>query len=204
MNIYTVTGCIAAGKSTLAKKIADFLSCKLLTEDCDSNPYLAKYYEDMRQYAYHMQMWYLNSRISQLMRNINATCVVQDQMIQAFGYIFPSMQRKEKLLSDVEYQALLATLNKFYEQDKVFSTVDETVFYLRVQQHNVPTILERIKLERGRDYESGITEEYMKCLIEAYERWFENALVASTRKVVVLDAFDSVEDNMKRVMSSLS
>ena len=204
MKIYTVTGCIAAGKTTLAERLAETLGCKLLTEDCSGNPYIARYYENMKEWAFKMQMWYLNSRISQLMLNMKERCVVQDQMIQAFGYIFPALQRKNMLLSEAEYYAILNSLNKFYEQDAIMAGSNETVFYLRVKPEDVGILVRRIRDHRGRDFEQGIEGDYLVKLIDEYEKWFANALKANTKKIVVLDAFDPILANVHRAMGSVS
>jgi len=204
MKIYTVTGCIAAGKTTFADRLSKTIGCKLLTEDCDNNPFIARYYDDMKEWAFKMQMWYLNSRISQLMKSTRELCIVQDQMIQAFGFIFPSLQKKSDILSEAEYYAILNTLDKFYEQDVILSGTMETVFYLRVKPEDVDILVMRIKDHRGRDFEQSIEKDYLVKLIAEYEGWFLNALKSTTKKVVVLDAFDPIQANIHRAMSSMS
>lgn len=188
----------------MAQRLSEAMGCKLLTEDCDNNPYIAKYYEDMKEWAFKMQMWYLNSRISQLLRNSRERCVVQDQMIQAFGFIFPALQRKNEILSEPEYYAILNALNKFYEQDAMMSVANEVVFYLRVKPEDVDVLVRRIRDHRGRDFEQGIEGDYLKKLINEYEAWFLNSLNATTKKVVVLDAFDPIQANVHKAMSTLS
>ena len=63
-----IIGNIGAGKTTLAKKLADYYNWDVLFEAVDNNPYLAAFYENMTQWSFHLQVFFLNSRFEQILK----------------------------------------------------------------------------------------------------------------------------------------
>jgi deoxyadenosine/deoxycytidine kinase len=61
-----VEGPIGAGKTSLARRIADVTGAALMLEAPDENPFLAKFYRDMPRYALPTQLFFLFQRIHQL------------------------------------------------------------------------------------------------------------------------------------------
>jgi deoxyguanosine kinase len=53
-----IEGVIGAGKTSLAKRIADVLPAKLVVEKFEENPFLAKFYEDTHRYAFQTQLFF--------------------------------------------------------------------------------------------------------------------------------------------------
>jgi deoxyadenosine/deoxycytidine kinase len=47
-----IEGVIGAGKTTLAKKLAERLDANLILEEFETNPFLEKFYDDRRRYAF--------------------------------------------------------------------------------------------------------------------------------------------------------
>ena len=47
-----IEGVIGAGKTSLAKKLADKLGANLIMEQFEENPFLEKFYGDRRRYAF--------------------------------------------------------------------------------------------------------------------------------------------------------
>ena len=62
--IILVEGTIGVGKTTIAKQIAQLLNFRPLLEPVDSNPYLERFYKDMKRWAFPMQMELLLKRYS--------------------------------------------------------------------------------------------------------------------------------------------
>ena len=60
MNI-TVSGLIGVGKTTLSKELAEKLSYTILEEPVEDNPYLDLFYNDMKKYAFAIQIFFLNN-----------------------------------------------------------------------------------------------------------------------------------------------
>ena len=50
-----VSGIIGVGKSTFTERLAQLLGYRAIFEPVEDNPYLAKFYEDPKQWAYPMQ-----------------------------------------------------------------------------------------------------------------------------------------------------
>src|SRR6266850_857421 len=61
-----VEGPIGAGKTSLARRLSEHVGKSLLLEDPDSNPFLARFYEDQRRYALATQLFFLFQRAQQV------------------------------------------------------------------------------------------------------------------------------------------
>jgi len=64
--LVSVAGVIGVGKTTLAGSLAKELSCEMLAEAYDENPYLADVYAGKGELALDSQLYFLNSRLEQL------------------------------------------------------------------------------------------------------------------------------------------
>ena len=62
----TVEGPIGVGKTSLAKAIADTYQFDLLKEIVDENPFLNKFYEDIAEWSFQTEMFFLCNRYKQL------------------------------------------------------------------------------------------------------------------------------------------
>ena len=60
-----IEGVIGAGKTTLAQKLADKLGANLILEQFEENPFLEKFYDDRKRYAFQTQMFFLINRYKQ-------------------------------------------------------------------------------------------------------------------------------------------
>ena len=60
-----IAGTIGVGKSTLTMDLAQALNFEPILEEVDGNPYLEKFYTDMKGYGTMMQVWLLNHRFRQ-------------------------------------------------------------------------------------------------------------------------------------------
>ena len=60
-----IAGIIGAGKSTLCDQLSDILGYDLYKEPVEQNEYLEKFYSNMEQYAFPMQIYMLNHRFRQ-------------------------------------------------------------------------------------------------------------------------------------------
>ena len=54
------SGMIGVGKSTYAKKLAEELNIKLFEEPVDDNPILPLYYNNIKKWAFALQIFFLN------------------------------------------------------------------------------------------------------------------------------------------------
>ena len=157
-----VEGPIGCGKSTLARKVAERYGADLLLEDAIANPFLSRFYQDMKRHALATQMFFLFQRANQLsvMRqpDLFDRKTVADYML-AKDRIFARLT-----LDDNEY-ALYAQL---HDHLKPQAPVPDLVIYLQTSVAQLQTRIQR----RGRPMEQGISEEYLLKLSESYTRYF--------------------------------
>jgi deoxyadenosine/deoxycytidine kinase len=85
-----ISGNIGSGKTTLTEKLARHYGWFPLYESVDNNPYLRDFYSDMARWAFHLQIYFLNSRFKQI-NAIRASekTIIQDRTIYEDAYILP-------------------------------------------------------------------------------------------------------------------
>lgn len=159
-----LAGNIGAGKTTLTALLAKHYGWKPHYEDVDENPYLNDFYEDMQRWSFNLQIYFLNSRFSQIMDIQNSgKTVVQDRTIYEDAEIFAPNLHAMGLMSTRDfnnYAALFRLMSKLVK-------APDLLIYLRA---NVPTLVNQIQ-QRGREYENSIRLDYLKQLNERYEAW---------------------------------
>ncbi|NBB75975.1 MAG: deoxynucleoside kinase [Bacteroidetes bacterium] len=157
-----IEGVIGAGKTTLAQLLAERNSARLVLERFEENPFLPKFYEDKKRYAFQTQLAFLASRFKQqekmTSRELFDECVISD-------YIFEKDRIFARLnLDDDE----LGLYDNIYNIMTGISARPDLVIYL---QSSVDRLMENIE-KRGRDYEQHITPDYLQDLSDAYNHFF--------------------------------
>lgn len=159
-----LAGNIGAGKTTLTELLAKHYGWKPHFEDVDENPYLNDFYEDMQRWSFNLQIYFLNSRFSQVLDiQQSGETVIQDRTIYEDAEIFAPNLHSMGLMTTRDYNNY-ATL--FQLMSKLVKAPD-LMIYLRA---SVPTLVNQIQ-QRGRDYENSIRLDYLKQLNERYEAW---------------------------------
>jgi len=161
-----VAGNIGVGKSTLVELLAKRMHWTPFFEPQSQNPYLADFYQDMQEWSFQSQIFFLSRRL-RAHRDISnhPGPAVQDRSVYEDAEIFAQNLFLERNMSDRDYQ----TYRDLYEVLTRFLPAPDLVVYLRA---SVSTLVERISL-RGRDYEKGIQPEYLGRLNDLYEEWTE-------------------------------
>ncbi len=159
-----VAGNIGAGKTTLCTELGKIYGWDVHYEDTVDNPYLSDFYDDMRRWSFHLQIYFLTSRYSQV-KAIQAgeNAVIQDRTIYEDAYIFAPNLHDMGLMSSrdfANYQGLFELM-----MDNVMAP--DLLIYLRA---DIATLVSHIN-SRGRDYEGNISLDYLKRLNERYEEW---------------------------------
>ncbi|WP_139923991.1 deoxynucleoside kinase [Hymenobacter sp. DG01] len=162
-----IVGNIGAGKTTLANKLAHHFNWEVFLEDVDHNPYLKDFYDDMPRWAFHLQVYFLNSRFRQT-QQIKALQqaskgVIQDRTIYEDAHIFAANLHQSGLMTERDYQNYLSLFTS------MISMVNppDLLLYLRA---DLPKLVAQID-KRNRDYENNIKIDYLKHLNEHYEEW---------------------------------
>jgi len=161
-----IVGNIGAGKTTLSNKLAHHYGWEVFLEDVDHNPYLVDFYDDMPRWAFHLQVYFLNSRfrqVQQIRHKARTGGVVQDRTIYEDAFIFAANLHQSGMLDERDY----ANYRNLF--DSMISTVDppDLLLYLKA---DLPKLIGQID-KRGRTYENNIRIDYLKNLNEHYDAW---------------------------------
>jgi deoxyadenosine/deoxycytidine kinase len=159
-----VAGNIGAGKTTLTDRLATRLGWESGYETVSTNPFLADFYNDMRSWSFHLQIYFLGDRAEQHRRLAESPrSAVIDRSIYEDVHIFA---RALAALGNMTEREFLA-YRRVYDLVVSQLPVPDLLLYLKA---GVTTLLDRIH-GRGRNIESGITAEYLSLLDTYYEEW---------------------------------
>jgi len=159
-----IAGNIGVGKSTLVELLSKGLSWQPFYEPEARNPYLADFYQNMPAWGFHSQIFFLTHRARIHLSLFNHPgSVIQDRSIYEDAEVFAQNLARQGYLSERDYEtyrSLYATLSEFLPPP-------DLLIYLRA---SVDTLLKRIKL-RNREYERGISADYLEQVNSLYEKW---------------------------------
>ncbi|NOY38205.1 MAG: deoxynucleoside kinase [Chlorobi bacterium] len=177
-----LAGNIGSGKTTLTGLLAKHYNWEARYEDVKENPYLNDFYEDMQRWSFNLQIYFLNSRFSQVVEiRKSGKTVIQDRTIYEDAYIFAPNLHAMGLMStrDFENYFTLFNLMSSYVQPP------DLLLYLRA---SVPTLVSQIQ-KRGRKYENNIRLDYLQRLNERYEAWIDSYTIGK-KLIVEADDYD--------------
>lgn len=157
-----VEGPIGVGKTTVAEALSKEMGARLVREEVEENPFLVKFYKDMRGHAFQTQLFFLLSRYRQQQelqqQDLFRRTTVADYLFakdRLFAYL--TLDEEELKL----YERLHAQLNERIPKP-------DLVIYL---QASVEALLDRVRA-RGRSYERSVSREYLEEVIRAYNYFF--------------------------------
>lgn len=161
-----VAGNIGAGKTTLTQLLSKHYKWIPNFEDVENNPYLNDFYEDMPRWSFQLQIYFLQSRLTQLIEIHNGTeTVIQDRTIYEDAHIFAPNLHEMGLMSKRDFENYF----NFFQTLKAMVKPPDLLIYI---QATVPTLVGQIQ-KRGREYEENIRLDYLKRLNEYYNKWIE-------------------------------
>ena len=157
-----VEGPIGAGKTSLARLLAEKSGSVALLEDPHVNPFLPGFYQDSARYALPTQLFFLFQRVNQV-RDLSQTDMFKRTTIADFILDKDPLFARLTLNDDE-----LRLYQQIYAQLKPQAATPDLVIYL---QASTETLIERVK-RRGVSYERMISEDYLLRLAESYARFF--------------------------------
>jgi deoxyadenosine/deoxycytidine kinase len=188
-----VAGNIGSGKTTLTELLSKHYKWSAHYEDVDDNPYLNDFYEEMQRWSFNLQVYFLNSRFSQVLdiRNSGET-VIQDRTIYEDAYIFAPNLHDMGLMPSRDYRSY----KKLFSLMSSLVKPPDLLIYLRA---TVPTLVRQIQT-RGRDYENTIRIDYLKNLNDRYEGWIESYDLG---KLLIIDVNNTDFINQPKDLSAV-
>jgi len=189
-----VEGAIGAGKTSLVNLLEQQYGARVILEENDSNPFIAKFYEDQETYSFQTQIFFLLSRYNQYMelaqRDLFNSVVVIDYLFQR-DKIFAQLN-----LEDHEY--------RLYEQ--IYNLISskapkpDLVIFL---QASTEVLLERVS-KRGREYESFMDPDYLDLVNKAFNNFFfyysdTPLLVINTNEIDFVEKKCDLEELINKV-----
>lgn len=185
-----IAGNIGSGKTYLTELLSARLGWEAQYEESE-NPYIGDFYEDMRRWAFNLQVYFLGKRqrqidgIAALPEGRN---VVVDRTIYEDARVFATNLHHAGLLSSRDY----TTYMQLYNFTVANLLRPKLLVYLRA---SVPTLVSQIQ-RRGRVYEASIDGTYLAGLNKLYEEWV--ATYDGPKLIVDVDREDFVTDPAAR------
>lgn len=165
-HLVLVAGNIASGKTSLTERLGARLGWRTAFESVADNPYLADFYGDMRQWSFHLQVFFLGHRAQQHLELAHRPeSAIADRSIYEDAHIFARALFHLGNLSERDYQSYRTV----FDQIVAGLPRPDLLLYLRAP---VSVLLERIG-RRGRTMESGISAGYLSLLETFYDEWIQ-------------------------------
>ncbi|CAH0416702.1 deoxynucleoside kinase [Periweissella fabaria] len=181
--VIITAGMIGVGKTTLTGLIADHLDTQAFFEPVGENPVLPLFYANPKQYAFLLQIYFLNKRFGMIKSALADNNNVLDRSIYEDA-LFTKENNKEGNISDTELDVYLSLLdNMMAELQQLPKKAPDLLVYAET---DFETILYRIR-KRGRDYEQFDNNEelrdYYFKMWSAYKQWFDEYDVSPKLKI---------------------
>lgn len=157
-----VEGPIGAGKTTLARAIAEASGAALMLEDPDANPFLPRFYENAERFALPTQLFFLFQRIDQI-GGLNQADLFRQATIGDF------MLEKDALFARLNLKDdELRLYEQIYAHLKPRAPLPDLVIYLQAAPE---VLIERVQ-RRAAAYEKNMPDAYLAGLADTYTRFF--------------------------------
>ncbi|MBB6454406.1 deoxyguanosine kinase [Salirhabdus euzebyi] len=155
-----VEGPIGVGKTSLANKINNHFNFHLLKEIVEENPFLGKFYDNIEEWSFQTEMFFLCNRYKQL-EDIEKKYLMEQIPVVSDYHISKNMIFAKMTLNNEQFQK--------YEEIYKILTIDmpkpNIMIYLNA---SLDTLLSRIE-QRGREVEHNIQASYLQQLSYEYE-----------------------------------
>ena len=171
----TIEGNIGAGKTTLAHMLAKHFDARLIVEEFADNPFLAKFYQNPKQYAFPVELFFMAERYKQLKDLIHTKDLFQS--ITITDYLFTKCLLFAKVtLPDEEFRLYQKLFEIIHQQ----LTQPDLLIYLHAPVNKLQQNIKR----RNRSYEQSIPDEYLFNIQETYLQYIRQHNI----KTLIIDA----------------
>lgn len=159
-----VAGNIGSGKTTLTRMLSEHYGWVPKYEAVTYNPYLEDYYKDIQRWSFNLEVYFLTQRFKDLLDIAQSTeTVIQDRTLMEGVNIFVENNRDLGNISERDYNSYMQLFGVMMRMVRM----PDLLIYLRC---SVPHLVSQIQ-KRGRDYEQGMSLEYLGGLNTRYEKW---------------------------------
>ena len=188
-----VDGPIGVGKTSLVERLARRYESTAVYEDVQ-NPFLEDFYRDKKGAAFRTQMFFLMSRYDQ-MKTLAQGDLFHPLILTDYTFA------KDKIFAYLNLDdAELRVYDRLYALLAESIPKPDLVVYL---QGDPDILLKRIKA-RGRLFEKGLSPEYLRDVIEAYNYYFYHyrdtpLLVVNTNEIDFVHRTDDFDDLLVQI-----
>ncbi len=196
-----IAGNIGSGKTTLTRLLAKHYKWKPHYEEVEDNPYLDDFYNQMERWSFNLQIYFLNSRFRQILEiREKGKDVIQDRTIYEDAYIFAPNLHAMGLMTNRDYE----NYRSLFQLMESVTEGPDLLIYLR---SSIPNLVKQIH-DRGRDYETSISIDYLSRLNERYEAWVHsydkgNLIVFDVDKINFVDDPEHLGQVINRIDAQL-
>ena len=170
-----VEGNIGAGKTTLSQLLSQHYNAKLMLEEFAENPFLTKFYENPKQYAFPLELFFLAERFKQQQDLIKTADLFQSVTIS--DYLFTKCLLFAKVnMPEEEYRLYQKMYYVFSQQ----LTQPDVLIYLHAPVNKLQSNIKK----RNRKFEQSIPDEYLFKLQETYTSYIKQHNI----KTIFVDA----------------
>ena len=161
-----VAGNIGSGKTSLTERIGERLGWRTAYESVSDNPYLPDFYANMKEWSFHLQVFFLGHRAQQHLELFeDSRSAIIDRSIYEDAYIFARALNSMGNINERDYQTYRQVFNLVIKS----LPPPSLLIYLKAP---VDVLMKRIA-KRGREIESTISKDYLTLLDSYYTDWIK-------------------------------
>lgn len=194
-----IEGVIGVGKTSLTRMLGEYLNAQVVYEQPEENPFLQDFYRDPRRYAFQTQLFFLLSRYRQQQESFQTDLFYE---YTVSDYLFA----KDRIFAHLNLED-----RELFLYDRVASLLEKDILKpdLVVYLQSTPERLMSNIRNRGRTYEKHMSEEYIRSLNEAYNRFFFHynetpLLVINSTVIDFVHNKEDFDDLVRQIMRSHS
>jgi len=160
----TIEGNIGAGKTTLSHLLSRHYNARLVLEEFADNPFLPKFYENPKLYAFPLELFFMAERYKQLKDLIQQKDLFQNVTISDYLFTKCLLFAKVNLPED-----------EFRLYQRLFEIINQQLLKpdLLIYLHTPVSRLQQNIKKRNRSYEQNIPDDYLFSIQETYTHYIK-------------------------------